>query len=129
VTLCDFRVAPRPRKIYIAPRDVMADPVTPVPGIPDSLIDPVLLAQSAAARVTAALNELPPKKPAADWTVRNEITFLKHLIENKAAAGEGTNFTQTIFKSSAVAVNNDSLEKGAPKTWESCKSKYQKVCR
>jgi hypothetical protein len=98
----------------------------------DSLIDPVLLAESAAARNAAASAQdsaVLIKKHAknAHWFPRNERKLLEHLIEKRAAAGDGTSFTKTTFTSAAAAVNADSCEKGAPKTWETCKSKFQKV--
>ena len=95
---------------------------TPVPPVPDDLIDPVLLALSTTAWATAALNEL-PETDNSHWTVHNEIALLKHFVESCSAASNGTSFTQTVFKFAADAVNADSLEKGAPKTWESWKSK------
>ncbi|KAJ7200242.1 hypothetical protein B0H12DRAFT_962177, partial [Mycena haematopus] len=63
----------------------------------------------------------------AHWTERNEIKLLNHLIENRAAAGDGITFKKPTWTSAAVAVNEDEHVKGGPKTADSCKSKFQKV--
>jgi hypothetical protein len=91
----------------------------------DSAIDPVLLAQSAAARNAAALNA-PARKETASWTLASETAMMSHLLTEAAASGDGTNFKKTTWQSTAVAVNKV-IEKGAPKTADSCKNKYQKV--
>ncbi|KAJ7622595.1 hypothetical protein DFH06DRAFT_1482076 [Mycena polygramma] len=96
---------------------------------PTALSTPVLLAESAAPRnprnTVAPVQKKPPKN--AYWSLRNENKFLLHLIAHKPAAGDGINFTKTVYVSAAVAVNEDSLERGAPKNWEACKSKFQKL--
>ncbi|KAJ6564574.1 hypothetical protein B0H19DRAFT_942384, partial [Mycena capillaripes] len=63
----------------------------------------------------------------AHWTPRNEAKLLSHLVEKRATAGDGMSFTKPTFMAAAAAVNEDSLEKGGPKTWEACKSKFQKL--
>ncbi|KAK7015224.1 hypothetical protein R3P38DRAFT_3570500 [Favolaschia claudopus] len=93
----------------------------------DSVIDPILLAQSAAALASQGASNEPQKQENAVWTCRNETTLLDYLLEVMSKSGDGLNFKEATWKASAHRVNSDSREKGGPKTWQSCKSKFQKV--
>ncbi|KAJ6598575.1 hypothetical protein B0H10DRAFT_1747901, partial [Mycena sp. CBHHK59/15] len=62
----------------------------------------------------------------ASWTVPDETELVESLVDAVAAAGDGTNFTAKTWTAAAACVNKI-LAKGAPKTGESCKSKYQKL--
>ncbi|KAJ6486631.1 hypothetical protein C8R45DRAFT_828456 [Mycena sanguinolenta] len=72
-----------------------------VDGIP---IDPALLAEDAAVRAATA-SALKPKKGSAHWTVPDEAKLLVVLIEHIAEAGDGANFTTTVWNASATEVN------------------------
>ncbi|KAK6987883.1 Myb-DNA-bind-3 domain-containing protein [Favolaschia claudopus] len=93
----------------------------------DSVIDPILLAQSAAALASQGASNEPQKQENAVWTCRNETTLLDYLLEVMSKSGDGLNFKEATWKASAHRVNSDSREKGGPKTWQSCKSKFQKL--
>ncbi|KAJ6477708.1 hypothetical protein C8R45DRAFT_833535 [Mycena sanguinolenta] len=84
------------------------------------MIDPTLLAQSAAARQGVASN--------AHWTERNEIKLLNHLIENCAAASDGITFKKPMWTAAAVAVNDDEHVKVQLTSFQ-LKSLYLLICK
>lgn len=97
------------------------------------ILDPVIIAETQ--RALLLQNDAPPSNPTpqkkkkktnAHWTLTNEIDLLDELKDNLPAVAEGCNFTQPIWNSAAIRVNKKTT-KGGPKTWDSCKSKFQKV--
>ncbi|KAJ7118071.1 hypothetical protein C8R44DRAFT_559476, partial [Mycena epipterygia] len=59
----------------------------------------------------------------AVWTHNDCSTFIQHLADHKAEAGDGGNFKMTTFHGAVVVVNRVRT-KGGPKTARSCASKY-----
>ncbi|KAF7343622.1 hypothetical protein MSAN_01982800 [Mycena sanguinolenta] len=80
--------------------------MNPVNDIP---IDPALLVEDAAVRAAADTSASKPKKGAAHWTVPDEAKLLVILIEHLTEAGDGANFTATVWNASAT-------ESAPPKT-------------
>ena len=63
----------------------------------------------------------------AHWTDKDVRNLLDFLMEHKAKAGDGANFTKTTWQAAAAELGKIPPEKGAPKTADSCKSKWTKV--
>jgi hypothetical protein len=63
----------------------------------------------------------------AHWTDKDVRNLLDFLMEHKAKAGDGANFTKTTWQAAAAELGKIPPEKGAPKTPDSCKSKWTKV--
>jgi hypothetical protein len=62
----------------------------------------------------------------ANWSDEEVTTLVNYLYENRAAAGDGGNFKQTIFNAVAVEIA-PLLKQGAKKTGVMCKTKWASV--
>lgn len=127
MTICDLLVTVR---VSPSPYNAMSQQ----PQAPDIPIDPVLLAMSAPPAPLAPVPTpappapaMAPKKESAFWTPRNEKYLVTFLLDVHTRAGDGGNFTKAVWTAAAAAVNADSHTKGAPKSADSCKSKFGKV--
>ncbi|KAJ8521979.1 hypothetical protein ONZ45_g1365 [Pleurotus djamor] len=65
-----------------------------------------------------------PKVPRAYWTIIQTKILLDHLVENKAAAGDGANFTKTTWTAAAIKANVKH-KSGPRKTADMCRGKYK----
>ena len=59
------------------------------------------------------------------WSADDEKALVSALLERKAEAGNGANFKPAVWN--AVASSMGKPAKGAPKTADSCKSKWGRV--
>ena len=67
-----------------------------------------------------------PTKERAHWTVEDEASLLEFLNERKSKAGNGLNFKQPDWNAATAHINTN-ITRGAPKTADSCRSKYGSV--
>ena len=67
------------------------------------------------------------KAQRAYWTSADEVSLLDFLAEHQSEAGDGGNFKGATWTSAAAHVN-ETKTRGAPKTKDSCRSKYGSVC-
>ncbi|KAJ8694087.1 hypothetical protein PTI98_009020 [Pleurotus ostreatus] len=68
----------------------------------------------------------PPQSGRTSWSHKDVVSMLECLKVHVAEAGEGGNFTKTVFTQVAVEVNKIRSQ-GAPKTAETCKTKYRNL--
>jgi hypothetical protein len=66
----------------------------------------------------------------AHWQDAEVDVLLQHLIENRAASGDGGNFTMATFNNAAAAINADGAIQriGPPKMGKMVKTKWTSVC-
>lgn len=66
----------------------------------------------------------------AHWQDSEVDLLLQHLIHNRAAGGDGGNFTMPTFNSAATAINDNHAVQtiGPPKTGKMVKTKWTSVC-
>ncbi|KAF8060959.1 hypothetical protein FPV67DRAFT_1631942 [Lyophyllum atratum] len=81
------------------------------------------ITQDIATRAPAPATAEATSKKAA-WTHADTTHFLEYLIEHKSEAGDGGNFKVATWRACAAHLN-ETLTKGAQKTYLSCKGKYR----
>ena len=64
----------------------------------------------------------------ADWSSRDEEILITFLVDRKASAGDGGTFKKPTWVAAAAHMAQYHT-KGGPKTWESCKGKWDRVRR
>ena len=62
----------------------------------------------------------------ADWSQEDEKILIAFLLDHKASAGDGGTFKKPTWIAAAAHMAQ-SHTKGGPKTWESCKGKWDRV--
>lgn len=62
----------------------------------------------------------------ADWSQKDEEILIAFLLEHKASAGDGGSFKKPTWTAAAAHMAQFHT-KGGPKTWESCKGKWDRV--
>ena len=63
----------------------------------------------------------------ADWSTKDEQILIAFLVDRKASAGDGGTFKKPTWVAAAAHMAQYHT-KGGPKTWESCKGKWDRVC-
>ena len=64
----------------------------------------------------------------ADWSSRDEEILIAFLVDHKASAGDGGTFKKPTWVAAAAHMAQFHT-RGGPKTWESCKGKWDRVRR
>ena len=62
----------------------------------------------------------------ADWSLSDEGKLIAFLVECKASAGDGGTFKKPTWVAAAAHMAQF-CTKGGPKSWESCKGKWDRV--
>jgi|ERR1700722_3185400 len=68
------------------------------------------------------------KRRSAAWQDSDVRALLNFLLEHKAEAGDGANFKPAIWNKAATMFSSIPHNIGGPKTANSCKNKWAKVC-
>lgn len=77
-------------------------------------------ASSSGTPISASVNNV------VKWTTDNERVMIEYLIDNKAIAGDGLNFKDTVWNGVAAALEKQRTE-GGVKTAKKCKEKWGQV--
>ena len=69
----------------------------------------------------------PGKHLRCDWSEADETRFIEFLVGQKSRAGNSATFKDSIFKAAAEHMEETRM-KGGPKTLETCRAKWARVC-
>jgi hypothetical protein len=65
-------------------------------------------------------------EPPVKWSVDDEKAMIQYLVDNKALAGDGTNYKDTVWNGVAALLETQRTE-GGVKTAKKCREKWGRV--